>query len=245
MADWATLCDAYGSAEEIPTQIQAWIEDPSAERLDDLWGRLCHQGTVYSASFEAIALLAQACPHLSTEDRHSALMLAGAIWASDDRCEGAAPGEAITQWIPRLMQMIESCMGDTNVGAVEFPYLLQAAASFHGDLFCGRQLGRLAEGEFPSACPGCDSQLFIAIGQYGYFTCMHDDFEDVNAKRTEIVPALSHAMPPIGAWLYEQATRCHQDVTAKGVTHIFGTTTCPTCNAVIAVLDAIARGTEP
>ena len=49
MTDWALLTDAYGPADEIPALLaDASTDDSSA--WDELWGRLCHQGTVSTAS---------------------------------------------------------------------------------------------------------------------------------------------------------------------------------------------------
>lgn len=220
--------------------IDAWTAAPSGERLTDLWSHLCHQGTVYSASFEAIPLLAQACHSLDPKERRSAIMLMGAIWASDDRFDGAAPSETVAQLVPSLGQMVEKCLGDADVDAQEFPYLLQAAASFSGDLFWGRHLDHLAGGEFPGVCPTCEGELFIAIGRYGYFASAEDYIRNTTAKCNPVVPAPA-SMPPDGRWLYAHAVEHRQEETAKGIAHIFGATQCPTCEATISVVDAIRR----
>jgi len=60
---WSELQDAYGSAQNIPLLLSAVEADPSP-KCDgaegpwfSLWSALCHQQTVYSASFAAV-------PHL-------------------------------------------------------------------------------------------------------------------------------------------------------------------------------------
>ena len=221
--------------------IDAWTEAPSEKRLADLWSHLCHQGTVYSASFESFPLLVKACHSLGPKDRRNTLMLMGAIWASDDRFDGAEPSERIERLLPTLRQMIDADLGDADVDAEEYPYLLQAAASFNGDLFWGRQLDHLASGEFPGICPKCKSELFIAVGRYGHFASADDYIRVATAKRNPIVPAQGASMPPDGRWLYEHATQHGQEETANGVAHLFGMTTCPTCDATISVVDAIRR----
>ena len=61
--EWSALNHAYGSAENIPLLLSAVEKDPSPRERSDqepwhsLWSGLCHQGTVYSASFAAV-------PHL-------------------------------------------------------------------------------------------------------------------------------------------------------------------------------------
>ena len=56
MTDWAELQHAYGSAEDVPALLAAAAEtsDETGKVWDDLWSRLCHQGTVYSASRAAL-----------------------------------------------------------------------------------------------------------------------------------------------------------------------------------------------
>jgi len=60
---WLELQDAYGSAQNIPSLLAAVEADPSPKRDGEegpwfsLWSALCHQQTVYSASFAAV-------PHL-------------------------------------------------------------------------------------------------------------------------------------------------------------------------------------
>jgi hypothetical protein len=61
--DWAGLTHAYGSAEDVPALIRSLVSpdaDERSEALDGLFGSICHQGTVYSASAPAIPFLARA-----------------------------------------------------------------------------------------------------------------------------------------------------------------------------------------
>jgi len=52
---WTNLVDAYGTATPLKA-ILAQLTNESCEQFD-LWGRLCHQGTIYTASYAAL-------PHL-------------------------------------------------------------------------------------------------------------------------------------------------------------------------------------
>lgn len=245
MTEWASLRDGYGNAADIPALINAWVETPSEERLSDLWGRLCHQGTVYPASFKAVPLLYQSCSSLPPIHRRNALMLIGAILASTDRHGGAAPDDATLRLIPTFQQLIEAGLGDVDVDESEFPYLLQAAAAFRGEPIWGRVFDHLATEEFDGVCPECGSRFFIATGRDGYFVAAEDYARHAGAKRIQIAPRLPDAMPPIGVWLYEHATRHKKAETARGVAHLFGETTCPVCNAAISLAAAIERAYSP
>jgi hypothetical protein len=242
---WNTLRDAYGSAADIPALIDDWTQAPSQKLMDKLWSRLCHQGTVYSASFAAIPLLVRACPTLQPKDRRSALLLISAILASSDRFGDAKPDPATAELTPALRQMIDTSMGDADIDVGEFPYLLQAAAAFYGDTFWGSCLGLLADEEFPGRCPKCDGEIFLAIGQSGYFASAEDYTRNLSAHRVPIAPASEGSMPTSGAWLHKQAAQHAQAETANGVAHVFGTTSCPTCNAAISVAAAIELALAP
>ena len=57
MPDWKQLRHAYGSAEDLPYLLRQMFPDPSAPVWNELWSCLCHQDTVYSASFAALPVL--------------------------------------------------------------------------------------------------------------------------------------------------------------------------------------------
>jgi hypothetical protein len=83
MTDWASLRHAYGPADDIPALLAAAEADPINRQVwDDLWGRLCHQGSIYSASYPALpalaAMAAQRPPASFVEPLHlAATIVAG------------------------------------------------------------------------------------------------------------------------------------------------------------------------
>jgi len=53
--EWVSLLDAYEPADGIPVLLAAVSADVDDRRAwDELWGRVCHQGTIYSASCPAL-----------------------------------------------------------------------------------------------------------------------------------------------------------------------------------------------
>lgn len=225
MTNWSTLNDAYGAATDIPALIDDWVSTQSEAKSLELWGNLCHQGSVYPASFAAIPLLHQALPNLAPIARRNALILIGAIFASVDRRGGAAPDEPVLALIPALGKVAESSLSDADVDEAEFPYLLQACAAFRGERLWGRILDHLATEEFIGVCSECNGALFLAMGSEGYFASADDYARGPTAKRIPILPASPDAMPEAGAWLHRQAVEHSKNVTASGVSHIFGSTT--------------------
>lgn len=60
--DWAGLSHAYGSAADVPAQIEAIANGSAPQRqkaLWELWGNIHHQGTVYEASAYAVPFVAR------------------------------------------------------------------------------------------------------------------------------------------------------------------------------------------
>ena len=58
--DWASLGHAYGSAADVPHQLRSLLSDDEEIRqkaLEELFGNIYHQGTVYEASIYAIPFL--------------------------------------------------------------------------------------------------------------------------------------------------------------------------------------------
>ncbi|MFH9863336.1 hypothetical protein [Streptomyces sp. NPDC017202] len=89
---WPELDHAYGSAEDLPALLRSLAgDDPDTAdgALDELYGSILHQGTVYRATAEAVPFLARlaAAGHRSAD----LLVLLGGIAESTDE-HGVAPG---------------------------------------------------------------------------------------------------------------------------------------------------------
>jgi hypothetical protein len=82
----------YGSVELVRAQLAAAGEAGTDEGgpWDDLWSRLCHQGTVYSESYAALPTLAEMSLRHAASGYVAALHLAAAIIASTDGPEHPA-----------------------------------------------------------------------------------------------------------------------------------------------------------
>ncbi len=65
--EWLELGHAYGSAHDIPILLTR-LASGDNDALDPLFGALCHQGSVYSASFAAMPHLVAIAKQLSDPD---------------------------------------------------------------------------------------------------------------------------------------------------------------------------------
>jgi hypothetical protein len=111
MTDWAQLNHAYGSAEDIPGLLEQAEPDSRSHVWNDLWSRLCHQGTVYSASYAALPELTRIARRWPATDRVMPLFLAGAIVAGVDQPYGDAdPQIAYAAEIAELAALTEESL---------------------------------------------------------------------------------------------------------------------------------------
>jgi hypothetical protein len=251
MTDWGALRDAYGSAADVPALIEQLA--PDAEDIwYELWSRLCHQGTVYSASFAALPALAKAAESWEPSQRAQILALAAAILASTDvSCGGRDELSGPLQWVTPLFQRLcRESLAEPGLSKHDFIYLLQAARSFDGDRFWGQQLDHLADSEFPGLCPHCGIDLYLVIGESGFFTTAEEWILRTGStpgkiqarpgiKRTPIEPN-NAVLPEDGRELYEAARAAGQSEVADWIRHVFGTSECPSCGKKFAVREAIA-----
>jgi hypothetical protein len=240
VTDWSALKHAYGSATDIPAILAALTPDPRSEAWDELWGRICHQGTVYSASYAALPYLRELVAKWPPGDRAMPLSLAAAIVLPEavDSSASRSIIEECAEVLPELRGLALEALAATD-GAVNFVYVLQSALAFEHDAFWGRRLQRLVDGEFEGTCPVCDAYLYVAIGKYGFFVTAEEWVNRPATIRVPIQPASSDDLPDPGPWLLGQATSAgHEDV-VSWIRHLFGTTTCPACSAGISVCKAI------
>src|SRR5262245_34744030 len=160
MVDWGQLRQAYGKASDVPALLAGLAPEPEAEVWEELWSRLCHQCTVYSASFAALPALAAAAAQWRPGERLMVLSLAAAILASDDvQGDREAFLNPVREMVPRLQYLARESLSHPGWSRTEFIYLLQAARAFDGDHFWGQRLESLIHGEFGGACPNCSEDL--------------------------------------------------------------------------------------
>jgi hypothetical protein len=180
MVDWTSLRHAYGAADDVPALLNKLTPDPADEVWAELWSRICHQGSVYSASFAALPALADAASRWQPKQRTQPLALAGCILASED-CrdkDGRNLVEVFFQEnssiVRRFQGLCQESLAQRGLDKVDFIYLLQAARSFDRDEFWGQKLDQLAGGELSGVCPRCGVDLYLVVGKYGYFTTAED-----------------------------------------------------------------------
>jgi hypothetical protein len=243
MTDWVQLTHAYGSAQDIPGLLERAVPDPNSPVWTDLWSRLCHQGTVYAASFAAVPALSQMARQWSAADRVMPLALAGAIVASVDRPHDAEdPRVSFPAEVRDLAGLTDEALREP--GLREDPgtyiYLLQALLAFEGVAVWGEWLDGVNDGEYEVPCPSCGVENFVAFGPYGHFTTLDSMYmNEPDAERIPLQPKQPHDLGSPGRRLHARALADGQTDLADRLTYVFGNARCAECGAVFQVDRAV------
>lgn len=237
MTDWALLGDAYGSAREIPDLLaQAKAEgNDDGEVWQELWGRLCHQGTVASASYAAIPELAQMAARRAPAGYAAPLHLAAAIIASHDGPE--APTMVRERYpieLARLRDLAERNLSYAD-GDAEFVYGLQALMAFEDGGVWQRHLEAVADGEITMECPGCHD--FLVMNLEGSEFNMAS-FADASVGSTPVAPVEPSVDSPAQR-IIALSRRHGLDGVAATVPYLLGHVVCPSCRDRFDLPDAL------
>jgi hypothetical protein len=104
-AEWAGLTHAYGSAQDVPVLIRSLVSpdaDVRSAALDELFGSIFHQGTVYAASAPAVPFLARALLTAPGQRELIGLLIAGMCrcygedWSHRSTFSGAVRAEVVS-----------------------------------------------------------------------------------------------------------------------------------------------------
>ncbi|KPM42219.1 hypothetical protein AK830_g4361 [Neonectria ditissima] len=105
--DWSQLTHAYGSAEDVPIllrQLQSTNPDEYTTAGDELLSTICHQGTRYSASVEAVPFLYSLLDHEATKSRGFLLHLITAL-AVGHPSWSVPHGIDVVKWQKRIAEI--------------------------------------------------------------------------------------------------------------------------------------------
>lgn len=236
MPDWALLHHAYGTAEDVPGLLaRAEHADETGPEWDAVWGRLCHQGTVYSASYVALPRLADMASRHEPAGYIASLQLAASILASTDG--PLAPGIVRAQHADVVAQLRDIAERNLSraVDDVEFLYGLEALMAFEDGGVWQRDLNHVADGEMPMECPTYHELLILDLDQdLGALASA----TDASVTATRVNPA----QPPAGTVedrLLHLSRLNQRTAVAARLPFLFGIGRCPHCATDFAVASAL------
>jgi hypothetical protein len=235
MTEWATLQHAYGTADDVPDLLAA-AEESGVEHgpaWDELWSRLCHQDTVYTASYAALPFLADIAGRHEPTGYVAALDLAAAIVASSDGPTDPAIVRAEhAETVARLRDLAERNLSLAD-GDVEFLYGLQAVMAFEDGGVWQRQLSHVADGELPVVCPQCGTFLLLDLDGAELAAA------DTTSQRTPVRP-LEPAEGSVGARMAMLCRRAGRPGVEARLRYALGSASCPACRSASEVPDTLS-----
>ncbi|WP_203912250.1 hypothetical protein [Rhizocola hellebori] len=202
---------------------------------NELWRRLCHQGTVYSASYAALPALAEMSRRRAPSGYVPALHLAAAILASNDGAEDAAAARRRYETEVADLRTMASVNLQHAKDDTEFVYGLQALMAFEDGGVWQRNLDRLTDGELEFDCPSCGEHLLINLNDSEVTA---ESFSDGSLAATAVTPVEAPAATVEGRLLALARASDWPEVTRK-LPYVFGTVACPRCHASFAIPKAL------
>jgi len=222
------------------------LETRDEKALGKLWGSICHQGSVYSASRAAVPHLVRIAGVPDPDWAANLLVLAGSIHAGIESADVAALDADLAAWygasIPKALALALSTL-DSPLKKPLSIHLLQAAAAFAGYTMSGRMLEGFIDREFTPECPECGSEVYVWPDGNGLKATVGDPVHDKNAIFVPVRPGIAAAsrLKAEHGWLKEQCKRRSLRHLAPRIESLFGTVTCPECEAGFPLADHLER----
>ncbi|MEV6486430.1 hypothetical protein [Streptomyces sp. NPDC051576] len=240
--NWSGLTHAYGSAENIPDLFARLGGTEDDAVWQELWGSLCHQGSVYDASWAAMPVLVDIALGRAPGGPVHAVTMAGLIATDPDEDSRERYADEISQ----LLDVARRLRADPTQDAHTFVYLQMAVLAFEDGGIWAEALEGVNSEEYDLACPECEESMFVAFGSYGVFTSAGDYVTGTGREpdtegRTELIPAAPEGLHGIGARLHGEAVESGRTEVATALTYVFGKATCPSCEAVFTVSEEVEK----
>lgn len=244
MTDWSKLSDAHGSAEDVPALLDRFEIDPR-QVWSELMDRLCPMlDTAFPASFAALPRLTEIAAGREPGERTWVLFAAGPIVSCARRSvEGVAALDIYAPEIAELARLVDASLRLPRE-TEDYVGLLQAALAFEGVEFWDEHLDNLAQGEYEVDCPHCGVNLFIVMGDDGFFSCS-EDYALGEVERTPLCPADPAELAGVAKRLRDRALADGQSEVARRLPYLFGRAVCGDCGTEFAVADRVAANAAP
>lgn len=157
---WSRLTDAYGPATRIPSLLERLRDGSDAEAWDALWSALCHQCTVYPATYAAVphvvALAEARSPHERGEFLDFLAMAIACSSAGGVPSSGPDLAPAYGAAVARTRVLAVEAMADIRLPQPDLPAAAAALAAARGDAATAFDFMNAGE---PHTCPECDARV--------------------------------------------------------------------------------------
>lgn len=147
--DWSGIQACYGPATQVPAllrQLESPLPVERSDAISELWGCLCHQGTVYEASAVAVPLLFDAAkrPEMLSADRDQLLALVVHIGLGEDTTwQGYTPWAVVRDCALAVRALLPYFAAWALDGAPEARRWTLALAAWHPDAWASLEIDAL------------------------------------------------------------------------------------------------------
>ncbi len=242
---WSSLSHAYGSADDTP-RLLARLQQGDKQALSSLFGSICHQGSVYSASFAAAPYLVRIANNEADPTfRASVLILVGSIHSSTDDRSGGVSSDIMDAYRLALPQALSAAVSTLGQGldSVTATYLLEATAALNGLTSPGRVISGFVAREFRLCCPGCKRELYVWPEAGQLAVSAEDPVSHPETKRalTQPAPSLAPAAADELSWLCQLAQAAGLVEVQTLLPHLYGDAACPECATSFNVMECLGQ----
>jgi uncharacterized protein YbaR (Trm112 family) len=255
---WSQLRHAYGFADDVPQMLRDLAKEPNHEAWDRIWSALCHQSTVYSASYAAVPHIVATAERQSPKDQAMFWAFVGAVAAYGSKYFGEPPDEFREPYLKanaRSASLIVQLLKGRPESETDVIYLLGSLAAVRGCMGPGRILDHLVDGEFPGRCPACEEELYVSLHEEGIFLTCQDPVAQPASDKTWVeapgkVPAskglsLDECTPSNSQeWLPRWAEEAGHPKVAENLRRLYGTALCPACKHRFPLMEELYRQAE-
>jgi len=245
---WQELAHAYGNAADIPALLGELYSKSSEETWGDIWSSLCHQYTVYTATFAAIPHILAAARNLPAGSRWNHLLFLGVVAAHED--DSKILPAFRDEYVAARLEAADLAIMELVAGpktAEDATYLLCSLAGLSGCKQLSVALEGFTSNEFQLECPHCSVQLYIWPFDEGYRTFSEDPVGNPAAAYTPVIATNAQVEPlqPTKEdicdtnaliWIYNLAERAGFPQIGKRAIQLFGNGSCPKCSTKFSVL---------
>lgn len=266
---WKLLNHAYGAAGDVPEILADLKKNYDRERADALfYGSLCHQYTVYAATFAAVPHVLEIASQENSlpETKANVVIFAGAVHAFrdyDNRARINSTDEALKAQLDEKIQfayraaiektkrlaenLLENSenLDEENKNALFFPLL-----AFYGQ----ENLSRIffffpSLDEFVFDCPHCANEIYLQPENERLVAYKEDTIFNRAAEKSEITPALIDPQTWNGEfseaerekWILAAAEKYSLEALKYQIPFLFGRMICPHCRQSVKIIEALTK----
>ncbi len=166
---WGELRHAYGPATDVPEMLRRLARrpkrQPDGDPLDpweDLWSSLCHQSSLYTATYAAAPHIVEIAAGVPPPDRIDLCAFIGLI-SRPTRRDDPVPDDLVADYDSARVRarglLLETLLeGQPSKDAI--PYLLHGIVAVHGAVDDGdSSLLSVFDGD--TICPSCHDAVFL------------------------------------------------------------------------------------